>query len=195
MERTFTRIYDKNIWGGGSGKGSGVLYNKKYIRFLEDMIHNPENKIKTVLDLGCGDWTFSRTVDWKNIEYHGVDCVKSVVSNNKQFEAPNIKFTHQDFTIEPITGKYDLIILKDVLQHWSNENIITFMDSLIKQGDYRFILIINGWMNAPENRSIDNRYCYSKLDVNKYPLNKYHPEVLFNYQYKQVSLIRKCAVS
>ena len=42
-----------------------------------------------------------------------------------------------------------------------------------------------------EKRSVDNRYCYSKLDASKYPLNKYNPEILFNYRYKQVSLIKK----
>ena len=32
-----------------------------------------ERRIRTVVDLGCGDWQFSKYVDWRGIEYHGYD--------------------------------------------------------------------------------------------------------------------------
>jgi hypothetical protein len=93
--------------------------------------------------------------------------------------------------VNTIHNHYDLVILKDVLQHWSNENIIFFLDALV-DCDYKYILIVNSYKECKgENRSVKNRYRYDKLDCHCYPLNKYSPEYLFTYQHKQVSLITK----
>tara|TARA_R110002126_G_scaffold42665_2_gene122879 strand:+ start:1272 stop:1853 length:582 start_codon:yes stop_codon:yes gene_type:complete len=193
MEFTFTNIYDKGIWGGGSGRGSGHKYNKKLIAFLEHFILT--NSIKNVLDIGCGEWEFSRFIDWK-CDYEGIDCVKSVVDGNRiNFETDRITFNHVDiFSDRSVLNKYhDLIILKDILQHWTNDNIINFMDELYNSNNYKYILLINSNNRNNEiiERDINNYYKYAKLDYNKYPLNQYQPQLIFSYQYKQVSLITK----
>ena len=190
MTEIFTHVYEKNIWGNGSGAGSSIKYNKKYIAFLEDFL--VKKQIKSVLDIGCGDWQFSQAVRWGEAHYTGVDCVASVIDHNKR------NFPTKDFHcydsykwVNSIHNHYDLVILKDVLQHWSNENIITFLDALV-DCDYKYILIVNSYKECKgENRSVKNRYRYDKLDCNCYPLNKYSPEYLFTYQHKQVSLISK----
>ena len=40
MKKEFTHIYDKELWGKGkgSGPGSSLLVNKKYISFLESFL-------------------------------------------------------------------------------------------------------------------------------------------------------------
>lgn len=155
-----------------------------------------EHNIETILDLGCGDWQFSQYVHWGDREYIGIDCVKSVIDDNvKKFLKPdnNLFFCHLDINdiFKCFKGvKYDLVILKDVLQHWDNEHIINFMDKLTKQG-HKHILIINSYKEAEaENRSIKNRYVYAKLDALKYPLNRYNPQVIYHYRNKQVSVIK-----
>ncbi len=128
MQDKFTKIYDKKIWGGGSGKGSTLFYNKNFIFFLEDFIK--EKSIKSVIDLGCGDWEFSQYINW-NCEYLGIDCVETVVESNiENYQTDSIKFEHGDiFSDRTILDKQcDLIILKDVLQHWDNLNIIDFIE-------------------------------------------------------------------
>ena len=190
MEKQFTNIYQKNIWGNGSGKGSSPDYNKKYMDFLEGFIR--DNNIKTIWDLGCGDWQFSQFIDWDGVDYTGVDCVKTVISDNiRDYSTDNIHFKHMDISnsVEKIEPKRDLIILKDILQHWSNEDINRFMDILVDQG-HKYILLINGYKDAKgTDRTIDNRYKYAKIDCEKEPLKKYNPKVLFTYRFKQVGLI------
>tara|TARA_Y100000389_G_C17460872_1_gene521593 strand:+ start:2899 stop:3480 length:582 start_codon:yes stop_codon:yes gene_type:complete len=192
MEKQFTNIYNKNIWGNGSGKGSSPDYNKKYIEFLESFIK--EKNIQSIYDLGCGDWQFSQFVDWNGATYIGADCVKSVIQKNQNDYSDldgRINFIHMDISnsVHEIKPNQDLIILKDILQHWSNIDIIKFMDILVNQG-HKYILLINGYKEAKgSDRTIENRYRYAKIDCRLEPLCKYKPEILFTYRFKQVALI------
>ena len=110
MEKQFTNIYNKNIWGNGSGKGSSPDYNKKYIEFLESFIK--EKNIQSIYDLGCGDWQFSQFVDWNGATYIGADCVKSVIQKNQNDYSDldgRINFIHMDILVNQ-GHKYILLI-------------------------------------------------------------------------------------
>ena len=65
---TFETIYKYNMWLFGSGSGSLAINNRPYISFLKDFISN--NKIKSVVDIGCGDWQISENINWNNIKYN-----------------------------------------------------------------------------------------------------------------------------
>ena len=80
MEKIFTNIYEKKIWGnnknknysGSSGEGSGIQYNKKYIKIVKNVIK--DYKINNIVDLGCGDFRIGRLLyDDINILYTGYD--------------------------------------------------------------------------------------------------------------------------
>lgn len=191
-EETFTYIYDNKVWGEGSGGGSNIENNNEYINFLEDFFQ--DHNIKSVVDFGCGDWQFSRYIDWSGIEYIGVDCVASVVNeNNSKFNnTVNISFYH-NHTLNPI-GKADLLILKDVLQHWTDDAIINFLNPILK--NFKYILITNskgtGTYQHPEVPTIITRPI-SALD---YPLNQYNIKVLKTLEQnpndiKEISLIKR----
>lgn len=192
MEQKFTNIYDKQIWEKGSGVGSSIKYNRIYMDFLSKFLI--DNSIKNVLDIGCGDWEFSQYIDWNKIDYTGIDIVKSVVdTNNKKFGKENIKFFHLNTLETKLPGNFDLVILKDVLQHWDDETIVIFMDKLL-MADHKQIMIINTAFSnftkeTNEPRSIKNRYHYCKLDATKAPLNRYNPQIIGRYKFKQISVI------
>ena len=84
MKNEFTNIYEKELWGKGKGSGDGsrLKFNVPYITFLENFLI--DNNIKSVIDFGCGDWQFSKYVNWGNIDYLGLDVVDSVIENNKK---------------------------------------------------------------------------------------------------------------
>ena len=192
MMTTFTKIYDKKIWGNGSGAGSSPAYNVRYMDILQN--HMRKNDVKTVMDIGCGDWQHSQFVDWSGIEYVGLDVVKSVVEKNQDlYGKENIKFFHMDATKISIPFKFDLVIIKDVLQHWDDETITIFMDKLLSAGHKQIMIINTAFSNfkkdMDEPRSIKNRYHYCKLDATKAPLNKYNPQIIGTYKFKQISLI------
>ena len=96
IEKIFTDIYRDAVWSqneegkGFSGKGSILQNALPYIKFLEKFI--AQNHVRSVLDLGCGDWTFSRHVRWGDVHYLGIDVVKSVIEENrKKFSSPAIE--------------------------------------------------------------------------------------------------------
>ena len=138
MRDKFENIYMNNLWEHGSGEGSLPIHTKGYAKFVEHFltIYN----ICSVVDLGCGDWQFSRFINWGDTTYHGYDIVQSVIDSNKaKFESDKTLF--HLYTGDPINlPKADLIIAKDVLQHWSNNNIEKFLPLLSK---YKYFLITN----------------------------------------------------
>ena len=179
MEKAFTEIYQKNKWGGGSGSGSNASPdNLKYIGIIEDIIN--EYNIQTICDIGCGDWEFSQFINFpKNVKYTGMDCVKSVIDQNVQdFQTKNIRFIHRSIDDNFIPEGYDLIIIKDVIQHWEDKDILDFMDQIIQKNKYIFSTNGYKFMRDPSKnnltqRDINNQYRYFPVDVNKYPLNQF----------------------
>ena len=179
MESKFTEIYDKKKWGSKNGKGSsGSGSNcspdtKWYISLL--MRHIEETESKSICDMGCGDWEFSKTIDWSGLHYTGIDCVKSVIDNNRlNYEKDNIKFIHGE--AGDIPKGYDLVILKDVIQHWTDEQIEEILPQILSNNKYVFLG--NGYKfgrdkskNNWTERSLDKIYKYHPVELSKRPLS------------------------
>jgi hypothetical protein len=138
MKQIFTEIYAKNGWGYGSGEGSLPQNTETYRTFLQQFIR--DRHIRTVIDYGCGDWQFSRLIDWRNVYYLGLDVVDSLIEHhNSTYRANNIKFKAIDGVPDELPDG-ELIIIKDVLQHWSNNTILSFIPKIKK---YKYALITN----------------------------------------------------
>lgn len=184
----FSQLYAAGGWGGECGSGGGSLPQNtlEYREFLSKFIK--DNNIKRVYDFGCGDWCFSRLIDWSDVKYTGVEVVKSLVdANNEKYKTDNIKFLYMKDAEKFYRNKGDLLILKDILQHWSNDEITEFLDNVISNFD--FILITNSCMQQEDWEDTDNRN--RPLSCKYYPLKKYNIEHLFNYGDKEVSVIVK----
>jgi SAM-dependent methyltransferase len=174
VEKIFTEIYGYGAWGhnlngrGFSGTGSTVLNAAPYMAFLENFIR--ANNIQSVLDVGCGDWLFSQHINWSHATYTGMDVVKYIIDRNTQlYASPKIQFIHYngEFTDLPAA---DLIICKDVLQHLSNDKILSFLTQLHK---YKYCLLTND--TEPSTFSSTNYDIVSGdhrfLDLSKPPFN------------------------
>jgi hypothetical protein len=199
MEQVFTNIYENNIWGyennntyykGSSGSGSYVEYNRHtYIPFLKKFII--DNNIKTVVDLGCGDFKCGKLIyDDLDVTYTGYDTYKKIIDHHSNtYTNPKYSFIHLDFCNNKesiISG--DMCILKDVIQHWSLENIYRFLDYLIETKKCKYILICNCCNQTKDNTDISNGE-WRPLSAGFFPLKKYTPNKLYNYDTKEVSVI------
>lgn len=198
MELIFTNIYETKMWGnnnindysGSSGNGSDIEFNKdSYIPFLKKFIIN--NKINSVVDLGCGDFRCGKLIyDDIDIKYVGYDTYKKVVDyNSKNCLPPKYSFIHLDFfNKKELIVDSELCILKDVLQHWKMEEIYLFLDYLIEHKKFKYILICNCCNQKIDNPSNPDRF--TPLSCNFFPLKKYNPVKLLNYKTKELSLIK-----
>jgi hypothetical protein len=196
MEKTFTNIYERCLWGnnsnreysGSSGDGSKVEVNEStYIPFLKEFIK--KNGIKTVVDLGSGDFRCGKLIyDDLDIVYTGYDAYIGVVKYNSElFLKPKYTFLHLDFcnNKEKIVNA-DLCILKDVIQHWSLKDIYDFLDYIASK--FKYILIVNCCNQTKDNTDIQNGG-WRPLSCDYLPLKKYNAKKLYNYFTKEVSLI------
>lgn len=138
VQTQFSRVYAEDLWAGGSGTGSVPENNLDYVLFLQRFMRL--NEIRSVVDFGCGDWQFSRLIDWTNIDYTGIDVVSTVIDRNTElFSSKNIRFMHS-VDINDTPGA-DLLICKDVFQHLPNSIIMDCVNTL--KNRYKFMLITN----------------------------------------------------
>jgi len=194
----FNQIYKNNAWGYAaqkfalcSGSGNSQEATMEYRAFLRKYMK--ENNIRSVLDVGSGIWEFEHDEFICNgVAYIGLDCADAVVEFNREKYAncKNIIFVCEDIMNYDLDGKeYDLIILKDFLQHMTNTDVIRILDRIISHGKH--ILIMND-ANQPadttERNLITGGYC--PLNSQCYPLKRYEPVKLGEYNWKEVSLIR-----
>ena len=182
MEKEFTKIYDDNGWKEmGSGFGSLAKNTEIYRLFLQKYLH--ENNIQSVVDIGCGDWQFSKLIDWSAIQYTGFDIVKSVVEKNqKQFSASNITFIHGN-PLNLDLPEADLLICKDVLQHLPNEEISSLLPQFSK---FKHCLITNDVdpVSLTSNNPNIPSGSYRPIDLTKPPFNLSGKKILTYISYE-----------
>jgi SAM-dependent methyltransferase len=154
---TFNSIYTEGTWGkdvtgkGTSGTGSTLEITREYRVYVEDFMK--KHNVKSVVDAGCGDWSFSSTIDWGDASYLGIDIASDVIAavRNKH-EQGRIKFQVGDITDELPAA--ELLISKDVLQHLSNEFVHKFIRNNLRKGKYRWVILTND--RGSENRDVAN---------------------------------------
>ena len=146
LTKTFNGIYSEGIWGrdvtgkGTSGSGSTLEITREYRAYLEDFIR--KHRVGSVVDAGCGDWTFSSTIDWGSASYLGVDIASDVIeANRRKYEKRNVTFQVGDITEELPAA--DLLISKDVLQHLPDALVDRFIRNNLKEGKYKWVLLTN----------------------------------------------------
>jgi len=168
----FSRIYDTGEWDrdsdvkGTSGSGSSPTNARMYIEYLRNFLK--DQNIKSVVDLGCGDWQISSCINWNGIQYTGVDVVESVINRNKKkYSSPKISFIKAD-GIDYSLPRADLLICKDVLQHLPFMDILSVITQMSK---FKYCIIVNDV--DPVTLTCENidipRGHYRTLDVTKPP--------------------------
>lgn len=138
-----TQIYEMHLWGGKnfdfySGAGSHDFeittpYLKSIIAFLES-----HNNSLTVCDLGCGDFNIGKHLTKYSKKYIAVDIVESLIERNKKlFKEDNLAFHALDISKQELPPA-DCIILRQVLQHLSNQEIQKVVEKLI---NYKYVIL------------------------------------------------------
>jgi SAM-dependent methyltransferase len=188
----FETVYAENLWKNEesvSGSGSTIKCSEPYLKFLDNFIRS--YNIKTILDAGCGDFNLMRHFDLKNISYLGLDLIKELVDkNNTKYSTDIVKFINVKLHNFKYDDQYDLILCKDVLQHWSNQSVITFL-SVIK--NYKYCLLINDYNNDEYyNKNfnvpiLDSEYTIVDLTADPYNVNG---EYIFEWQ--SCNTLKKC---
>ncbi len=127
----FDEIYAGGGWGGlGSGPGSLPHNAQPYVGFVKRLLRRGD--VRTVVDVGCGDWQMWPSGTFDGIEkYVGYDVVESVVERNSAvYGSPRIEFHLADATRIRLP-QADLLLCKEVLQHLPNQVAHTFLTNVL----------------------------------------------------------------
>jgi SAM-dependent methyltransferase len=142
LEEIFTEIYEKNIWGGKpgtfySGTGTENPSTEIYIAALVRLIN--EERIQSVLDIGCGDFRIMNQVIAKtNISYLGIDVVAPLVNDlERKFATDRVKFSVLNAVNDPLPSA-ELVTIRQVLQHLNNAQIQSILNKVSK---FKYALI------------------------------------------------------
>lgn len=136
LQEIFEDIYTNRSWGGqenagafNSGSGSDSGPSKPYVDTIRKYIR--ESGAGKVVDLGCGDFRVgSRIVAGLEIRYTGVDIARPLIAHlNATAAGPMIDFQCLNIVDDPLP-QGDLYLIRQVLQHLSNQQISTILRKL-----------------------------------------------------------------
>jgi SAM-dependent methyltransferase len=132
----FDNVYLNDVWGYKSGPGSDPTFAKPWIDQVNYFLSRKD--VKTVIDIGCGDWRIGKCLNLEGKDYTGIDISSIILKETSLNATENIKFIHGDFeTLE--THDADLIIIKDVLQHLTNASIYNIINKIMGKAKYALI--------------------------------------------------------
>jgi SAM-dependent methyltransferase len=155
----FDSIYRQNMWGGQtgealrSGSGSTPEQSEHYENLVVDFVD--QNEIKTVLDFGCGNFQVSERIHKKcktKPAMTGIDISDVVIERNTQmYRFGEFKFIKDDGNIE--LPESDLITIRQVLQHNSNENIMRILSRV--RNRYFHLIIAEHVPHNPREKNLN----------------------------------------
>ena len=180
----FEKIYHERLWGGSesdegfySGQGSHKPeIVEPYIKKVKEFIMQ-NNDIKTAADLGCGDFNIGSKLFNLFELYYAIDVSPSIIKQNKtKYKNKKIKFLCSDITCENLP-EADIVFIRQVLQHLSNDDIHWFLSNLNQK--YKYLLVTetvyktdNFIPNKDINTGPSVRYQKkSGVDLTKQPFN------------------------
>jgi hypothetical protein len=137
------QIYEQNLWGGNPGEfysGDGSHHPAMVEPYLKAVTHflRSFHPPLTVCDLGCGDFTIGKLLVPNTREYIAIDIVEDLIAWHKKNNAlEHVSFHCMDIARNSLP-QADCIILRQVLQHLSNEEIKAMVKKL---SNYTYVLV------------------------------------------------------
>ena len=137
------QVYYMKLWGDNdsefySGVGSHhPEYIHPYIDALSSFLTSFETPL-VVCDLGCGDFNVGIELVKHTKRYVAVDIVAELIKRNMEtFKEENLEFYCLDIASEGLPSG-DCAILRQVLQHLSNNEVQSIINKLI---DFKYVIL------------------------------------------------------
>jgi SAM-dependent methyltransferase len=142
----FNMVYARKIWGTGdqgqlafsSGSGSHLpLYVDPYVKAMETFFASLDHR-PDLVDLGCGDFNIGSRIRPFCNRYTAIDVAADLIRDNQQkYASLDVDFRCADIIEEPLPGG-EVLIIRQVLQHLSNEHIQKIVSKI---RNYRYLVL------------------------------------------------------
>ncbi len=135
VKSAFTRAYVLNLWEdpeSRSGPGSTLARTAALREQIPALFG--ELGVGSVLDVGCGDFNWFRTLDLDAIDYIGVDVVEELIERNRRaYGGQHRTFLPMDVASE-VPPRADLVFCRDCWVHLPNAQILAALKNLRASG-------------------------------------------------------------
>ena len=147
------------------------------------------HRIKSLLDLPCGDFNWMKKVDLHGTHYMGGDIVSELIeSNKKKYQKPGIEF-HQMDLLHSKLPRVDLVLVRDCLVHLSFEDCNTALYNL-KRSDSKYILTTT-FPQTSVNKNIETGD-FRRINLNSSPFDFPRPLEIYSENHDIEKDPRKC---
>lgn len=185
-KQAMAQVYDLNLWGGESTEfysGEGSHHPeivKPYIKAVTSFLTSFEPAL-SVCDLGCGDFNIGKKLVKHTNKYIAVDIVDDLITYNKEkFKADNLEFLCLDIAEDALPSA-NCVIIRQVLQHLSNKEILRVLQKLIT---YKYIILTE---HIPNGEFLSNKDIISGQGIRlKKNSGLNILETPFNFQVKEI---------
>ena len=156
IQETFQKIYQTKAWGDGgtpfcSGAGSDGVVSQRYVDNVAAFVH--ERGIRSVADLGCGDFAVGRRlVESTGVQYTGIDVVPELIEHHQRtIDDPRVTFRCAEIGSDALPTA-ELCLIRQVLQHLSNREIAAVLDNV---ANYPLVLVSEDVPAKPQSYNRD----------------------------------------
>jgi methyltransferase family protein len=134
VEQAFDEVYRKKLWKRGcsaSGPGSEGYLADRYVELIRE--YAERHNLRTAVDGGCGDFEVGSRIAPIFDRYLALDVSPRIIGINKRrYDAltkRNVTFAVADLMAGPLPSA-DLVLIRQVLQHLSNAQIVKILANL-----------------------------------------------------------------
>jgi hypothetical protein len=134
-EETFRDIHRRHHWAGSaSPSGAGAAEDQTARLRSELPALLAELRIRTLLDLPCGDYSWMATADLPLERYIGADLLPDlIVPLQERYGDRRRRFLVLDLTRDPLP-EADLLLCRDCLVHLSQADIRAALRNVVRSG-------------------------------------------------------------
>lgn len=177
-KNVFNFIYEKKYWqssesvsGWGSTMGITEPLRPKLEKLLSDL------KVKSFLDVPCGDFNWMKAVNFGDIKYIGGDIVPGLVDElNKKYADSKRSFMLLDVVSDKLP-EVDVIFIRDCFIHLENSLVLKALEN-IANSNISYAVITHA-PNTMTNMNIETGQ-FRDINLCKAPFNLPAPDMVIN---------------
>jgi hypothetical protein len=172
-EQIMSDIYTRSAWGSQESRSgpSSTSQRTEQLRGQLPQLFSKFN-IQSILDCGCGDWSWMSEVDLTNIEYIGVDIVDPLLDYlQTKYKFPNVRFQKMDVMEDPAETA-DLWFVRDLLPLYPTSTYTHFFQRFLESNS-KYIALTSIETDEPNDTGVLG--IWRTLNLREAPFSLKHP--------------------
>jgi hypothetical protein len=140
LKTKFSKVFRNNLFFGlesRSGAGSDLTQTREIARHLPGLLK--DLKVRSLLDLPCGDFNWMSNLDLHAVNYIGADLVPELINDLNESYGDNARKFITLNIVNEVPPQTDAVFCRDLLVHLNNSEVASAISNFRKSGaEYLF---------------------------------------------------------